>query len=61
MDTLVGLVSIAGFFLFLLLIYCLHIQLRRRKYKQIAAELGAEYQSQGLFKTGKIAGVSNHR
>src|ERR1019366_7055055 len=61
MDTLVGLVSIAGFFSFLLLIYCVHIQLRRRKYKQIANELGAEYESQGFFKTGKIAGASNHR
>lgn len=61
MDTLVGLVSIAGFFLFWVLIYCVHIQLRRRKYQQIANELGAEYQSQGLFKSGKIAGASNHR
>jgi hypothetical protein len=61
MDTLVGLVSIAGVFLFLLLIYCVHIQLRRRKYKQIATELGAKYLSQGLFRTGKIAGASNHR
>jgi len=61
MDTLVGLVSIAGFFFFLWIIYFVHVQLRRRKYRQIANELGAEYQSQGLFKTGKIAGASNHR
>jgi|SRR5579863_322557 len=61
MDTLVGLVSVAAFFLFLLLVYCIHIQLRRRKYQQIANELGAEYQSQGLFKTGKIEGSSNRR
>jgi hypothetical protein len=61
MDTLVGLVSIAGFFLFLLLIVLCSYQLRRRKYRQIANELGAEYQSQGLFKSGKIAGSSKHR
>lgn len=61
MDTLLGLVSIAGFFLFLWLIYFVHVQLRQRKYRQIASELGAEYQSQGPFKTGKIAGTSNQR
>src|SRR6202795_387772 len=61
MDTLLGLFSIAGFFFFLLLIVLCSYQLRRRKYKQIATELGAEYQSQGLFKSGKIAGSSNHR
>jgi len=61
MDTFVGHASIAGFFLFLLLIYCVHIQLRRRKYMQIASELGAEYQSQGLFKTGKITAAGDHR
>jgi hypothetical protein len=62
MNTLLGLVSIAGFFFFLWIIYFVHVQLRRRKYRQIANELGAEYQSQGLFKTGKIAGGSgNHR
>ena len=61
MDTLLGLVSIAGFFFFLLIIVLCSYQLRRRKYKQIATELGAEYQSQGLFKSGKIAGSSNHR
>jgi hypothetical protein len=61
MDTLVGIVSIAGFFLFsVILVFCSY-QLRRRKYRQIANELGAEYQSQGLFKSGKIAGSSNHR
>jgi hypothetical protein len=61
MDRLLGLVSIAGFFFFLLIIVLCSYQLRRRKYKQIATELEAEYQSQGLFKSGKIAGSSNHR
>ena len=61
MDTLVDLVSIAGFLFFLLIIVLCSYQLRQRKYKQIATELGAEYQSQGLFKSGKIAGSSNHR
>jgi hypothetical protein len=61
MANLLGLAYIAGMFIFLLMIYCVHVQFRRRKYRQIANELGAEYQSQGLFKTGKIAGASNHR
>jgi hypothetical protein len=61
MDTLLGLVSIAGFIFFLLLLVLCSYQLRRRKYQQIANELGAEYQSQGLFKAGKIAGSNNHR
>jgi hypothetical protein len=60
MDTLLGPVSIAGFFFLLIIVLCSY-QLRRRKYKQIAIELRAEYQSQGLFKSGKIAGSSNHR
>ena len=61
MANLLCLVYIAGIFSFLLFIYCVHVQFRRRKYRQIALELEAEYQSQGLFKTGKIAGFSNHR
>src|SRR4029077_8547547 len=61
MTTEFGSVYVVVFFCFLLIIFCVHIQLRRRKYRQIANELGAEYQSQGLFKTGKIAGSSNHR
>ena len=61
MDRLLGLVSIAGFSLFLLTIVLCSYQLRRRKYRQIANELGAEYQSQGLFKSGKIAGFNNQR
>ena len=60
MDTL-GLVSVAGLFFFLWSVYFVHVQLRRRKYRQIANSLGAEYHSQGLFKTGKIAGASDHR
>jgi hypothetical protein len=61
MDTLIALVSIAGFIFFLMIIVLCSYQLRRRKYQQIANELGAEYQSQGLFKPGKIAGSGNHR
>ncbi|HSZ20144.1 MAG TPA: hypothetical protein VK770_10155 [Candidatus Acidoferrum sp.] len=52
---------ICGFFFLLWIIYFIPLQLRRRKYRQIARELGAEYQSQGLFKTGKIAGAANQR
>jgi hypothetical protein len=61
MDRLLGLVSIAGFFLFSLILVLCSYQLRRRKYRQIANELGAEYQSQGLFNSGKIAGFNNQR
>jgi len=61
MANVLGLVYIAGFFFFLLIIVLCSYQLRRRKYQQIANELGAEYQSQGLFKSGKVAGSSNHR
>jgi hypothetical protein len=61
MDTLLALVSIAGFFFFLLILVLCSYQLRRRKYQQIVRELGAEYQSQGMFKAGEIAGSSNHR
>ena len=61
MANALGLVYIASFFFLLLIIYCVHIQLRRRKYRQIASALGAEYQSQGSFKSGKIAGSSNNR
>jgi len=45
----------------LFLIYFSLVQSRRRKYRQLAAEMGAEYLSQGIFKTGKIAGTSNGR
>ena len=61
MDTLIGLISIAGFFFFLLIIVLCSYKLRRRKYQRIANELGAEYQSQGLFKSGKIAGSITNR
>ena len=56
-----GLVYVAGLLLFLLIIYCGQIQYLKWKYQQIAKELGAEYQSQGLFKAGRIAGSSNNR
>jgi len=61
MANLLGLVYIAGFLFFLLIIVLCSYRLRQRKYRQIANELGAEYQSQGLFKSGKIAGSSNNR
>jgi hypothetical protein len=61
MDSLVGIISIAGFFLFLLIFVLGSYQLRRWKYQQIANELGAEYQAQGLFNSGKIVGAINQR
>lgn len=61
MDNVLGYISIFSFFLLLVLIYCANVQWRRRKYRQIANELGAEFQSEGLFKSGKIAGTSNQR
>jgi hypothetical protein len=44
-----------------LLFYFIYLQLRRLRYRKIAGELGAEYESQGLFRTGEIAGSSNGR
>ena len=44
-----------------LLFYFIYLQLRRLKYRKIAGELGAAYESQGLFKTGLIAGSSSGR
>jgi len=61
MANALGLVYIASFVFFLLIIVFCSYQLRRRKYRKIASELGAEYQSQGLFKSGRIAGSSDHR
>jgi hypothetical protein len=61
MSTGPSFVYICGFFFLLWIIYFIPLQLRRRKYRQIARELGAEYQSQGLFKTGKIAGAASQR
>jgi len=61
MDTLVGVVSIAGMLLFSLILVLCSYQLRRRKYQRIANELGADYRSQGLFKSGAIAGLTNQR
>jgi hypothetical protein len=39
-----------------LLFYFIYLQLRRWKYRRIAKDLGAEYRSQGIFKSGAIAG-----
>jgi hypothetical protein len=44
-----------------LLFYFIYLQLRRRKYKSIARQLGAEYHSEGFFKAGKITGSGNGR
>jgi hypothetical protein len=54
-DTFVPLfVTGAGFVL--LLFYFSLVQLRRRNYRTLAAEMGAEYLSQGVIQDGK-----NHR
>src|SRR4029077_8386223 len=61
MDALLALVSVGGFICLLLTLVLCSYQLRRRKYRQIANELGAQYQSEGLFNSGKIAGAINQR
>jgi hypothetical protein len=61
MNDLIGRLSIFGFFFVLLMIYCVNIQWRRWKYRNIARELGAQFQSQGPFKSGKIAGPASQR
>src|SRR5215469_2023735 len=58
MDAFLGFVAAGGFLLILVLG---SYQLRKRKYRQIANELGAQYQSQGLFNSGKISGAINQR
>ena len=61
MDAFLGLVSVSGLLCVLLILELFSYQLRRRKYRQIANELGAQYQPQGLFNSGKIAGAINQR
>ena len=61
MDAFIGLVSIGGFICLLFTLVLCSYRLRRRKYRQIASGLGAQYQSQGLFNSGKIAGAINQR
>lgn len=61
MANVLGFACIVGFLCLLWIISLCSYQLRRRKYRQIANELGAEYQSQGLSNSGKIAGSSNQR
>ena len=46
---------------FLLILVLSSYQLRKRKYRRIASDLVAEYQSQGLFKSGTISGAINQR
>jgi hypothetical protein len=41
--------------------YFLYLQLRRFRYRNIAEALHATYESQGVFKTGEIAGSSHGR
>jgi len=47
--------------LVVLSIYFVSFQLRRRKYRRIAAGLRAEYESRGLLGTGEITGSSRGR
>jgi hypothetical protein len=61
MDTVPGLVSIGAFACFLMILVLVSYQLRKRKYRQIADGLGAQYQPQGLFHSGKIAGAIHQR
>ncbi len=61
MDALLALVFVGGFICLLSLIVLCSYQFRRRKYQQISNELGAQYQSQGLFNSGKIAGAIHQR
>src|SRR5579864_455824 len=61
MDAFLGLVSVGGFVCLLLTLVLCSYQLRRRKYRQIASELGAQYQAQGLFKSGTITGAIDRR
>src|SRR5579872_2495449 len=44
-----------------LLFYFIYLQFRRWRYRRIAKDLGADYQSQGVFKSGAIAGSREAR
>lgn len=61
MSALPAPIFIGCFFSFVLMLVLLSYQLRRRKYRRIAHELGAQYKSQGMLNSGKIAGVINQR
>ena len=61
MGTFLATVSVGGFICLLLTLVLCSYQLRRRKYRQIANDLGAQYQSQGWFNSGTIAGTIDQR
>ena len=61
MDAFLSLASVGGFVCFLLILVLCSYQLRKRKYRRIANALGAQYQAQGWFNSGKIAGAINQR
>jgi hypothetical protein len=56
-----GVLFTAGVFLFAVLVCLINIQWRRRKYRKMADELGAQYQPEGFTKTGEIVGCNNGR
>lgn len=58
MNALLGLISC---FSFLMILVLCSYQLRQRKYRQVADQLGAQYHSQGLFRSGTITGISNQK
>jgi hypothetical protein len=60
-NSTAGPILVLGVGVFIFLIFFISIQLRRMKYRKIAEELGAEYQSQGLLRGGTIAGSSDGR
>lgn len=59
--TAFGVLFTAGVFLFAVAACLINIQWRRRKYRKVADELGAQYQSQGFSNTGEIIGCDNGR
>lgn len=49
------------FVAFLFAISLARLQVRRQRYRQLAADLGGEYRSQGRFRSGFISGNSDRR
>jgi hypothetical protein len=58
---LFGALFAAGAFVFVLLVSLLALQWRRRKYGLLAEALGAQYESNGFARTGKITGSQDGR
>lgn len=56
-----GVVFVGAVFALALLVYLMFLQLRKARYKKLAADLGARFRDQGFASTGEICGISDSR